>query len=221
MKIWAKTEEFSEGKYLVVRRDGTTPHWPHFVLGGDDPSAPVALQAYAADADQRGLDPAYGASIRELADDFAARTGGKADPDAGPHRVDLPLAIAMMRRQADVATMAALIAGQQAEIERLRALKEPKVTCYWDVNDNECGHGDPSEILKNYDAGDIAEIEHVAVVRTTYEARLPAADDADSDDDWEVVSDTLEEAEAAVEAERARRKAISEQAADAAASPSD
>jgi hypothetical protein len=34
MKIWAKTEEFSEGKYLVVHRDGTTPDWPHFVIGG-------------------------------------------------------------------------------------------------------------------------------------------------------------------------------------------
>jgi hypothetical protein len=28
MKIWAKTSEFSEGKFLVVRRDGSIPCWP-------------------------------------------------------------------------------------------------------------------------------------------------------------------------------------------------
>lgn len=32
MRVWAKTKEFSEGKFLVVRRDGTTPEWPHFVI---------------------------------------------------------------------------------------------------------------------------------------------------------------------------------------------
>lgn len=26
--------ETPEGKYLVKRRDGTVPPWPHFVLGG-------------------------------------------------------------------------------------------------------------------------------------------------------------------------------------------
>ena len=102
MKIWAKTKEYSEGKYLVVRRDGTVPSWPHFVLGGDDPSAPAALRAYADDADRRGLAADYVASIRELADDFEKRTGGKADPDAGPHRVDNPAVIAMMRKEADL-----------------------------------------------------------------------------------------------------------------------
>jgi hypothetical protein len=39
MKIWAKTDEFHEGKFLVVRRDGSVPHWPHFVLGARDPVA--------------------------------------------------------------------------------------------------------------------------------------------------------------------------------------
>ena len=33
MKILAKWKEFSEGKFLVVRRDGSIPWWPHFVLG--------------------------------------------------------------------------------------------------------------------------------------------------------------------------------------------
>jgi hypothetical protein len=57
MRIWAKTEDFSEGKYLVVRRDGTIPAWPDFLLGGDDRSTPAALRAYADDAEQRALDP--------------------------------------------------------------------------------------------------------------------------------------------------------------------
>lgn len=102
MKIWAKTMEYSEGKYLVVRRDGTIPEWPHFVMGGDDPCVPFALRAYAMEAESRGYDPEYVASLRELADDFSARTGGKADPDAGPHRKDNPAIIAMMRGYGDL-----------------------------------------------------------------------------------------------------------------------
>lgn len=105
-----------------------------------------------------------------------------------------------------------MLHGMLDEIERLRSLKEPKATCFWDANDNEYGFGDPGEILENYDAGSVAKIEHVAVVRTSFEARLPPADDADSDDDWNVVADTMEEAKAAVEAERERRKALTEMA---------
>lgn len=102
MKIWAKTKEWPEGKYLVVRRDGTVPRWPHFVLGGDDPSAPAALRAYACDAWSRGLDPEYCRSITELAAEFEVRSGGKPDPDAPPHRTDNPAVLAMMRGEADL-----------------------------------------------------------------------------------------------------------------------
>jgi hypothetical protein len=110
MKIWAKTKEFQEGKYLVVRRDGTIPHWPHFVIGGDDPNASAALRAYADEAEKNKLDPEYVASIRELADDFEARVKaiasgemqGKADPDAPPHRKDNPAIIEMMRGNGDL-----------------------------------------------------------------------------------------------------------------------
>lgn len=99
MKIWAKTKEFSEGKFLVVRRDGTIPTWPHFVLGARDPAVPFALRAYADEAARLGMDPEYCNSVRELADDFDAyRTdAGNGDPDSGPHRVDNPFVLDLMR----------------------------------------------------------------------------------------------------------------------------
>ena len=90
MKIWAKTKEFFEGKFLVVRRDGTVPHWPHFVLGARDPAAPEALRAYAASAGRRGFDHDYVVSILELAADFEdyRKREGNGDPEAPPHRTD-------------------------------------------------------------------------------------------------------------------------------------
>ncbi len=102
MRIWAKTEEFSEGKYLVVRRDGTIPSWPHFVLGGNDPCVPAALLAYAAAAESLGYDPEFVASIRELANDFCKRDNTTADPDAPPHRKDNPAIIRLMRGEGDL-----------------------------------------------------------------------------------------------------------------------
>lgn len=111
MKIWAKTDgDVKEGKYLVVRRDGTIPEWPHFVMGGYDPCVPVALLAYAAAARKRGYDEAYCQSIEELAADFALlsatpRAVSVADPDAGPHRKDNPAVINMMRGNGDLTTL--------------------------------------------------------------------------------------------------------------------
>lgn len=108
MKIWAKTEEFSEGKFLVTRRDGSTPDWPHFVIGARDPVAPKALHAYAEEAETLGYDPDYCQSVHDLADNFSAYSGehGLGDPDAPPHRTDLPLAIGMMRHLFSVADIA-------------------------------------------------------------------------------------------------------------------
>jgi hypothetical protein len=99
MKIWAKTKEFSEGKFLVVRRDGSVPHWPHFVLGARDPATPAALRAYADTCASMGYDPAYVDSLRELADDFRSYRAreGDGDADAAPHRKDDPSVIAAMR----------------------------------------------------------------------------------------------------------------------------
>ncbi len=101
MKIWAKTDEYREGKFLVVRRDGSVPHWPHFVLGARDPATPIALRAYADAAETLNFEPEYIASIRELADDFEVYRSqeGDGDPEAAPHRTDDPEVIAAMRGQ--------------------------------------------------------------------------------------------------------------------------
>jgi hypothetical protein len=99
MKIWAKTKEFFEGKFLVVRRDGSIPCWPHFVLGARDPAAPVGLRAYAEHCLACGCDKEYVKSIHELADDFEKyrEREGNGDPDAAPHRKDDPAVIGIMR----------------------------------------------------------------------------------------------------------------------------
>lgn len=99
MKIWAKTDEFSEGKFLVVRRDGSVPHWPQFVLGARDPAASAALRAYADTAELMNFEPEYVASIRELAEDFDTYrfAQGEGDPEAPPHRTDNPDVIRAMR----------------------------------------------------------------------------------------------------------------------------
>ena len=117
----ALTEEFKEGKYLVVRRDGTVPDWPHFVIGGDDPCAAAGLRAYADEAQKRGYETEYVESCRELASMFEQRTGGKADPDKGPHRVDLPVVLAMMRHETDVKALDAAMRQLAARLPPDRA----------------------------------------------------------------------------------------------------
>jgi len=108
MKIWAKTKEFSEGKFLVVRRDGSVPHWPHFVIGARDPAATAGLLAYAAKAEELGYDPAYVTSVRELAlEDFPSYLAneGAGDPEAPPHRTDNPAVISAMRGNEAIITV--------------------------------------------------------------------------------------------------------------------
>jgi hypothetical protein len=88
-----------KGKYLVLRRDGTVPEWPSFVLGARDKHAEVALRAYAASiATDLDCEPTLPESIRRLADEFAAyrRAHGDGDPTRGLHRKDLPIILAML-----------------------------------------------------------------------------------------------------------------------------
>ena len=73
-------------KYLVVRRDGSVPKWPKFVLGARDPAAPAALRAYAAQAEKLGMDPEYISMVLSMADQFERYRldEGPGDPDAPP-----------------------------------------------------------------------------------------------------------------------------------------
>ncbi len=110
-KVWVKTEEFSEGKFLVTRRDGTTPEWSYFVMGARDPAVPDGLVAYAEKAEKLGFEPDYVQSVRELSLDYQQerQLRGNGDPEAPPHRTDLPLAIGMMRHLFSVADIAAAL----------------------------------------------------------------------------------------------------------------
>jgi hypothetical protein len=98
-RLWRNTTEVREGKYLVLRRDGTVPQWPYFVIGASDPAAPAALRAYAASARAIGLDTAYCGDIEQLACDFEAWRAehGEGDPDAPRHREDDPMTVDRMR----------------------------------------------------------------------------------------------------------------------------
>lgn len=79
------------GKYLVLRRDGTQPEWPSFVLGARDPLAPETLRTYASLCRQRGPEyEQFGEDMLRLAQEFEAylEQHGSGDPQAGPHRKD-------------------------------------------------------------------------------------------------------------------------------------
>lgn len=83
------------GKYLVKRRDGSVPAWPNFVLGAKDPAAPAALMAYAAKAEELGLDQRLADDVRNLSlqfQDYRSKFG-QGDPDAGPSRPDDPATV--------------------------------------------------------------------------------------------------------------------------------
>ena len=98
-RLWRNTEGTREGKYLVTRRDGTTPEWPYFVMGAGDPAVPVALRAYAHAALTAGMDEQYVADLYDLADSFEEwrKEHGAGDPDAPRHREDDPATIAKMQ----------------------------------------------------------------------------------------------------------------------------
>lgn len=80
--------------------------------------------------------------------------------------------------------------------------------CYWDASDREIGFLDINDIVDNYGHGEVFEVEHVGIFKTTHHVTLPPAADSDSDDDWEFEGDTAEEAEQALKAETDRRAAM-------------
>ncbi len=97
MKLWRNVMDGC--KFLVIRRDGTIPAWPHFVLGARDPWAAIAMGAYADAAEADGADPDYVESVRAEAYRFTEYRDkhGNGDPEAGPHRVDDPSIVQVMR----------------------------------------------------------------------------------------------------------------------------
>lgn len=99
MRLWKNNPETPEGKYLVLRRDGSVPEWPYFVISAADPAAPAALHAYATAAHTFGMDYEYAQDIHNLAGEFVRwrNAHGSGDPDAPRHRVDDPDTIAKMR----------------------------------------------------------------------------------------------------------------------------
>lgn len=95
------------GKFLVLRRDGSVPDWSWFVLGAADKAAPEALYAYA-DAVRVPMCSAevwdYSRDVHKIGDAFVKervereKAGKKkGDPEAGKHRTDDPLIIALMK----------------------------------------------------------------------------------------------------------------------------
>lgn len=100
MKLWRYDPKTPEGKYpLVYQRDGSLLTSRYLVITLRDPCAPAAFLAYADAAERLGLDAAYVASMKALADEAVeeARKVGLGDPDAPPHRVDDPATLAKAR----------------------------------------------------------------------------------------------------------------------------
>jgi hypothetical protein len=98
--LWRNQDGTPEGKYLVLRRDGTVPPWPWFVLGAGDEAAVDAVLAYADKGEALGYDPQYVQDLRVMAVEWEAwrRDHGKGYPDAVRHRVDDPETVARMAR---------------------------------------------------------------------------------------------------------------------------
>lgn len=103
-RLWKNNPETPGGKYLVVRRDGTVPRWPHFVLGAKDPATPAALRAYSSSALAHGMDPEFCKDVLSLANEFDLyrEQHGDGDPDAPRHRVDDPLTVLRMGEAIDL-----------------------------------------------------------------------------------------------------------------------
>lgn len=104
--LWRYREDTPEGKYVVLRRDGTVFPGPNFVLGYRDRAAPAALRAYAAEcqllleAGDDNYNEQYIQDCLRLADDMERATRNDprpGDPGKGKHREDHPLVLEQMR----------------------------------------------------------------------------------------------------------------------------
>ncbi len=87
--LWRYGTEGIE-KYLVIRRDGSRPQWPYFVIAGADPAAPAAFRAYADECERLGMNSQYVSDVRRMAAEFDLWRSRNAtgDPDGRRHRKD-------------------------------------------------------------------------------------------------------------------------------------
>lgn len=80
------------------------------------------------------------------------------------------------------------------------------IQCVW-ANAREDAYADKWEVLENEDPGNIVEIDHVVVAKTTFNVFLDSDDDLEIDE-WNFEGSTLDETTAALEAEIERRKSL-------------
>jgi hypothetical protein len=115
MRIWRFIEGFLGCKYLVVKRDGSVPNFPYFVLGARDPWAPDALRAYAVAAKNGGADDRYVQDIYRMAIEFEAfrdvHGTGQPDADEPAERIDDPNIIKLMTEGGKIDLEAQFTAG--------------------------------------------------------------------------------------------------------------
>lgn len=129
-RVFQLTDEMKEGKYLVVRRDGTVPVWPHFVLSARDPASPEALRTYAYRASALKLPRAYTDDVWHLSRVFEdyAKQYGNGDPAAPAHRQDNSFVLAMMRHETDLTGLGQLPRARD-DVEYIGALTKIVTEC--------------------------------------------------------------------------------------------
>jgi hypothetical protein len=158
------------------------------------------------------------------------RIGGDASVISGerliasvhPRRFRAPFAEDNAERDANAAHIArcsplrirALLACLEAAERQVKELRTSINGCQWywpedDTSSDACA-GHPFEVLENCDTlpGEVVAVSCGGVVETRFYARLPPADDATSDDDFEVDEATCAAAELKIAAEQTRRAAL-------------
>jgi len=89
------------------------------------------------------------------------------------------------------------------------ALDTERADMFWDATDPERPYDHEFELLQDYGHGVICEVQRARSVGNIFVVSLEAADDADSDDDWEF-SGTKAECESALALELQRRTILPE-----------
>jgi len=92
-------------KYIVLRRDGSVPDWPWFVLGARDPAAPRAVRSYATTSKAMGADEQY---IENVVDHAKKMDAWRADPCPQQLNIDA----------ADVVVIARGLMSNLSDVER-------------------------------------------------------------------------------------------------------